>query len=389
MRTCFVHLWLLPLLPNVEGFTGVATKRPRSSFLCLSHRPVASIERYSRLPVWPLWNGIFTWAVSQVLGEETAAKLEDQITGRVCPNIFQPQGRHSPFLLLVHHCHSFHPLDPWRYLQRLFFPEGFPAHPHRGFVTLTYILHGGFRHRDSHGVEQYYGGALQQQDPQKQHSYDGKHSQWLQTGAGILHEEMFDARYESRQELYQLWIQLPRDEHMSSPYSFLMGDDKETPVVVQNQTQTRVLAGSYKGATALAPNRTAMAIYHVQLEKGATWTCEVPEVMDSVLLYVRRGSLLANEQVRLPVHHTVTFAASGGSTIELRADEGPADCLFLAGESIREPLVMQGSMVVDTPENLSRAMEDYQRGAMGRPWSETLTDKEWRDHVQKYGSWYR
>ena len=94
-------------------------------------RQVRRVQKYARLPVWPVWNGVFIWIVQKILGDETAARLEDAITGRVCPNFFE-YTETSPFVMLVHHCHSFSPIDPLRFLQKSFFPEGFPAHPHRG-----------------------------------------------------------------------------------------------------------------------------------------------------------------------------------------------------------------------------------------------------------------
>lgn len=105
-----------------------------------SNRTVERIEKFSRLPVWPVWNGVFLFFVSRVFGEEAAANLENAIGGRVCPNFFQSE-RTSPFIMLVHHRHSFAPWDPLRHLQRTFFPEGFPAHPHRGRCSFLTVIH--------------------------------------------------------------------------------------------------------------------------------------------------------------------------------------------------------------------------------------------------------
>jgi len=103
-------------------------------------RGVRRMEKFARLPVWPAWNGALIFLVSRLLGNEIAAKLEDAITGRVCPNFYAYRDT-SPFIMLVHHCHSFNAVDPLRYFQRTFFPEGFPAHPHRGkqyhLLTIT------------------------------------------------------------------------------------------------------------------------------------------------------------------------------------------------------------------------------------------------------------
>ena len=116
---------------------GTASLKPSTS-----SRAIDRMEKFSRLPVWPVWNGVFIFIISKLFGEDTAAKLEDAIGGRVCPNFFQPD-RTSPFIMLVHHRHSFAPWDPLRFIQRTFFPEGFPAHPHRGSYadSFCFVFH--------------------------------------------------------------------------------------------------------------------------------------------------------------------------------------------------------------------------------------------------------
>lgn len=121
-----------------------------------SQRKIGRIEKFGRLPVWPVWQGVFLFFASKIVGPEIAAQWEDTIGGRVCPNFFSAEST-SPFVLLVHHRHAFMNWDPVRYIQKTFFPEGFPAHPHRGFVTVTYCLKGGMIHRDSLGIKMPYG----------------------------------------------------------------------------------------------------------------------------------------------------------------------------------------------------------------------------------------
>ena len=103
-------------------------------------RRIARVEKFARLPVWPVWNGVAIFVISKIFGEEVAAKLEDNIGGRVCPNFFQDSDQTSPFIMLVHHRHTFAAWDVLRHFQSTFFPEGFPAHPHRGkFFTKLFI----------------------------------------------------------------------------------------------------------------------------------------------------------------------------------------------------------------------------------------------------------
>jgi hypothetical protein len=84
----------------------------------------------------------------------------------------------------------------------------------------------------------------------------------------------------------------------------------------------------------------------------------------------------------------VQFGATG-SELVLHAPTEAADFMILAGEPIREPCVAQGSMVMNTNEEINRAYQEYQSGNFGQPWSEKLSDAEWKDHVRKFPSRYQ
>jgi redox-sensitive bicupin YhaK (pirin superfamily) len=333
-------------------------------------RRIRRIEKFSRLPVWPAWNGVLIWLVGRLLGQNMGAKLEDAIGGRVCPNFFE-YTETTPFVMLVHHCHSFFALDPVRFLQRTFFPEGFPAHPHRGFITITYILQGGFTHRDSQGVKQSYGAD--------QERYNGKHTQWLVTGKGLQHEEMFDIHgLWSRQELYQIWLNIPASKKFDQPNSILLGGDIDTPhVVVVDGSETIVLAGSYRGHEAAAPCQTDLDILHVMVQKGSSWSYQVPDRRyQTMFLYVRQGTLSVHGS-KVNTHHTAFFEATG-NIVEVRCHDGNADFLFFAAVPLREPCVASGSMVMSSAAEIQQAYLDYERGRFGRPWDHKVSDEEWK-----------
>ena len=91
-----------------------------------------------KLPVWPIWSGVIAQVADWVGLHSVVNTLVNTVGGRVIP--MQLLGfETSPFLMLVHHSHSFSPFDPFRYLTRLLLPEGFPAHPHAGFDTGTVL----------------------------------------------------------------------------------------------------------------------------------------------------------------------------------------------------------------------------------------------------------
>jgi len=387
-------------------------------------REVVKIEKYSRLPIWPLWNGVFIFLISKIpfISYETVASLEDAIGGRVCPMFF-PQDDimsggsfyTSPFILLVHHMHTFHPWDPLRYIQRFFFPEGFPSHPHRGFCTLTYCLHGGMIHRDSIGTRQDYGAS-------KDYS-----TQFLVAGSGILHEEMWDTERDSKQELFQLWLNLPAKYKMMQPSIQLLADRQDSmPTVVdyiiqgQNsckQSSTLIIAGSYERHQSNMTLFSNVTILHVKLfqipssfssdsngkaAQKSIWRYSLPENYRTVILYTRSGSInIAGTHI--PPHHTVFISQKGEDLIvslDLRSSHTVfsypaqvhepkigADFIVLAGEPlINEPVVAQGSFVMNSYEEITQAFQDYEKGLFGVPWKETLSDDEWRLHVDTYTS---
>lgn len=363
-------------------------------------RGVESVEKFARLPVWPVLNGLFLFVVSRLLGNTVASEWEDRIGGRVCPNFFSTN-RADPFIMLVHHCHTFAPWDPLRYIQRaLILPEGFPAHPHRGFVTVTYFLKGGFRHRDSMGIQQTYGAQA--------HNHQ-KHTQWLTTGAGILHEEMFDNHHDepsltngfdwfpktSSHELYQLWLNLPARDKLMSPRIDLLGGPDETPIVTtttkeedQVQTETVVIAGTHQNQTSTAPVRSDVTILHVRMKPGSVWGHEFPINHETAIVYMRQGRVdivtTTATTTSIDPHHTA-YLQPFGKRLTVQTEKG-ADFLLLAGEPLREPVSAQGSMVMNTPDQINNAYSDYQQGLMGLPWDHKLTDEEWKQHVQMYPS---
>lgn len=230
------------------------------------------------------------------------------------------------------------------------------------------------------------------------------HSQWLSTGAGLLHEEMF---YQNawwnwqRQELYQLWINLPSQDKMSQPYLLLLGDDKETPVMRNNNgTICRVLAGQFdQHHQAKVPSASDLAVMHVMVEAGREWSYTVPESYETLIVYMRKGSVTVkgnnenndntgDSNVKIPAHYTAFFESSGTILKIVADEEQDADFMVLAGVPLREPVSAQGSMVMNYPDEINKAYRDYQLGLFGRPWPHTLTREEWMAHVKQSPSAY-
>jgi len=299
--------------------------------------------------------------------------MEARFGGRVTP-MSLPVAASDPFLMLVHHRHTFSRWDPLRPLSALVLPEGFPAHPHRGFETVTFVLEGGMRHRDSEGLKMVYrGGSVQ----------------WLTAGRGVLHEEMW-ATETPRQELYQLWVNLPRAHKWDAPEVQLLGTAdvsggtvRQAPLAkgdVDGVTVT-VLAGSCGGIVSPVRTRSPLGVVRMEWAQPSVFRWEEVPAGHTAIAFVRQGAVSVGEQ-RADAGSLVTFARAEGSEpwapgLQLTALEPDTDVLLMTGAPLREPVAMRGSMVMNTQAEIQEAYRDYQQGVFGAAWSPRSSDADW------------
>ena len=399
-----------------------------SSTTPTNQRTVQKVEKFERIPAWPARIGLQFNALSKI-NPPLAAKLEDQYGGADCPNLWftsKSQQYTSPFLMMCHHNHSFDINDPIRMIQKNVIPEGFPSHGHRGMTTVTIVLRGGLVHRDSLGNKQIFGAEHQRSSVQgksrhlqhqRHHTntklvnnksnnspYNGKHTQWLSFGKGLIHELMWDnepnrkGQYGRRgingnsiihQELFQVWIDLPNDKRYMNPRIELLGDEEETPTVTDNDNdiQTTVIAGTYNNVSASVDAITDLSVFRVQISKACqTWAHTPPSTHSTTIIYVRTGSIMIGN-ICVPVHCTAYLSPSSPEdtkdTIRIKSREKHTDFLVLAGQPLNQKVTARGSMVVETPDELEQAFVEYEKGDMGVPWSESCTDDEWRRHLRR------
>jgi redox-sensitive bicupin YhaK (pirin superfamily) len=224
---------------------------------------------------------------------------------------------------------------------------GFPPHPHRGFQTLTYLIQGAFRHRDSTG-----GSGLLRSGG----------AQLMNAGAGIVHEEMpVPEQLETGGPIegVQLWINLPKAEKATAPgYSDLQPESM--PWQVLPGGRIRALAGTWAGVTGPARTPAKIAYAHLELEPGARfehvlpagWTAAVVPLHGSIHIH---GTVVPADTVAL---------LGAGDAVALEAAT-PVSLMLLAGEPIGEPIAHFGPFVMNTREEIEQAVLDYQQGRMG------------------------
>jgi quercetin 2,3-dioxygenase len=223
---------------------------------------------------------------------------------------------------------------------------GFPAHPHRGFETVTYMLDGRMRHKDNHGHE----GVL----------VPGA-VQWMTAGRGIVHSEMPE-QHEGLMRGFQLWLNLPADRKMIEPAYQEFGPERIPLVSPTRGVHVRVIAGQVGPVIGpVVQPATDPTYLDVELDAEAAFVHTLPQG-HSAFVYVFEGELSvgAGAPTSLPQH---TLAVLGdGSRVSLQAGSVAARAILVAGRPLREPVARYGPFVMNTQEQLRQAFQDYQDG---------------------------
>ncbi|MDX6267755.1 MAG: quercetin 2,3-dioxygenase [Frankiales bacterium] len=238
-------------------------------------------------------------------------------------------------------------------------PKGTNWHPHRGFETVTYIIDGIFQHQDSHGG----GGFIT----------DGA-TQWMTAGGGILHIETPPAELvESGGTFHgvQLWVNLPRRDKLIPPaYQNLEGGDVTLLGSDDGGTLVRVIAGELAGNKGPGSTHTPITFLHATVAPGAQLSLPW-DASYNALVYVLAGHGRAGTEGR-PVHTGQTVVFGAGDHLTVAADDsqesrhGALEVLVLGGQPIREPVAQYGPFVMNTREELVKAVEDFQSGRFGQ-----------------------
>ncbi len=245
------------------------------------------------------------------------------------------QRRLDPFLMLD----AFGTDNPEDYI------GGFPDHPHRGFETVTYMIAGRMRHRDSAGNE----GLLQNGGVQ-----------WMTAGRGVIHSELPEQE-DGRMEGFQLWLNLAGKDKMRAPWYRDIQSAQIPEVTTPDGVTVRVIAGHSQGIDGAMRRETTNPLYlDIALPAGTTFAQPLA-VKDNAFVYVFRGEV-AVVGTRVPTQRMAILANERGSDgVVLRADV-PARVLLIAGTPLDEPIAQHGPFVMNTRDEIMQAVADYQAG---------------------------
>ena len=248
------------------------------------------------------------------------------------------QRRLDPFLMLD----AFGSDNPDDYI------AGFPDHPHRGFETVTYMIAGRMRHRDSAGHE----GLL-----------ENGGVQWMTAGKGVIHSEIPE-QSEGVMEGFQLWLNLPGRDKMNAPwYRDFSNADLPKFVTPEGVAATLIAGLSHGVSGAVTRDATEPLYLDLHLPGGSHFAQSLP-AQHNAFVYVYRGEVsIAGKTVSVQRMAILDNAPqSDGVVIEASAD---ARVLLLAGRPLNEPIAQYGPFVMNTQQEIHQAFNDFHAGRLG------------------------
>jgi quercetin 2,3-dioxygenase len=258
---------------------------------------------------------------------------------------------------------DFDPNQKWRMYHGEKVP-GFPAHPHRGFETVTIATKGLIDHSDSLGAAGRFGNG---------------DVQWMTAGKGVQHCEMFPLIHQDQDnplELFQIWLNLPKANKLVEPhFAMLWADTIPTFTSSDQKTNIKVVAGNIENtqAPAPAPNSWAadaqheVAIWTIKMEPGAEWILPVASSSVNRTLYFYEGDSIHIAEQNFQTHQAIELFAD--QLVVLKNGDTKSSLLLLQGKPIHEPVAQHGPFVMNSQAEIQQAFLEFQQTQFGGwPW---------------------
>lgn len=252
------------------------------------------------------------------------------------------QRRLDPFLMLD----NFASDDPKDY------GAGFPDHPHRGFETVTYMIAGRMRHKDSAGHE----GLLRNGGVQ-----------WMTAGRGLVHSEMPEQQ-DGVMEGFQLWLNLPGKDKLCDPWYRDIASEEIPQFDTPDGVTARVIAGTSHGVAGAMQREATLPLYlDLHFAAGSSFEQALP-ASHNAFVYVYRGTVFVGQgeaRTEVGAQRMAILANTAGSDGVVLSASEDAKALLIAGRPLNEPIAQYGPFVMNTHEEIFQAVEDFRAGRLG------------------------
>jgi len=221
---------------------------------------------------------------------------------------------------------------------------GFPPHPHRGIETVTYMLNGEFEHEDSTGAK----GKMSAGDVQ-----------WMKTGRGIIHSEM-PIMSEDKLHGFQLWVNMPAKLKMNKP-EYIYINSKQMQTYKDSEKKVKIIAGKFGDTEGPVKGHNVEPVYFdIELEKDKEFNFHLPSTHNS-FVYLIEGEIKIGDKNHKKVKDSTLILLTRGEELKVKGIT-KSKFLLISGRPIEEPIARGGPFVMNTKEEILKAVEDYHSG---------------------------
>ena len=221
---------------------------------------------------------------------------------------------------------------------------GFPPHPHRGIETVTYMISGEFKHEDSTGAK----GKMSSGDVQ-----------WMKTGCGIIHSEM-PAMSEGKLHGFQLWINMPAKLKMNKP-EYIYIDSKQMEIYIDSEKKIKIIAGKFNNFEGpIKGHNVEPTYFDIELKKDKIFNFELPSTHNS-FIYLIEGEIKIGDKNHDKTNNSTLIILTKGEKLKVKGSIN-SKFLLISGKPIGEPIARGGPFVMNTKQEILKAIEDYNTG---------------------------
>ena len=221
---------------------------------------------------------------------------------------------------------------------------GFPPHPHRGIETVTYMISGEFKHEDSTGAK----GKMSSGDVQ-----------WMKTGGGIIHSEM-PTMSEGKLHGFQLWINMPAKLKMNKP-EYIYIDSKQMEIYIDSEKKIKIIAGKFNNFEGpIKGHNVEPTYFDIELKKDKIFNFELPSTHNS-FIYLIEGEIKIGDKNHDKTNNSTLIILTKGEKLKVKGSFN-SKFLLISGKPIGEPIARGGPFVMNTKQEILKAIEDYNTG---------------------------
>ena len=221
---------------------------------------------------------------------------------------------------------------------------GFPPHPHRGIETVTYMISGEFEHEDSTGAK----GKMSTGDVQ-----------WMKTGGGIIHSEM-PTMSEGKLHGFQLWINMPAKLKMNKP-EYIYIDSKQMEIYIDSEKKIKIIAGKFNNFEGpIKGHNVEPTYFDIELKKDKIFNFELPSTHNS-FIYLIEGEIKIGDKNHDKTNNSTLIILTKGEKLKVKGSFN-SKFLLISGKPIGEPIARGGPFVMNTKQEILKAIEDYNTG---------------------------